>query len=273
MGIVSIIISNIIYYDLFSRSNSSILLFVIKARRCKWFDLSNRVISSKIKVSNIIGSNSPDAVSTPIRNSHGLRARSTEDSQSRTNNRPAVALLPTSKVRKTLLPSQYRMWQVYELDGYTDGTPLQPGHVWVEYESSGYVEQVKKSEVTMLPKRRVPVQDAHSRSRTRGKGSKKRGNGTGSPARRTLPKLRHNLLTNDSINGQATSDVQCPVGYKFSHSVPPSSRRDGYECEAEVLKVNGECECGTVYVYVLGQFRVCSDTSKYRNRSEVLQVD
>jgi hypothetical protein len=37
-------------------------------------------------------------------------------------------------------------FQVCELEGYNDGTPLQPGHVWVEYES-GVAVQVKRTDI------------------------------------------------------------------------------------------------------------------------------
>ncbi|KAK1738977.1 hypothetical protein QTG54_010293 [Skeletonema marinoi] len=70
---------------------------------------------------------------------------------------------------------------------------------------------------------------------------KKRKNTSDQPARQSPRKLSHNLLGNDRSQDGST-ELQCPVGYRFIRSVPPSNYRDGYDCEAEVVEVDGDCE-------------------------------
>jgi len=68
---------------------------------------------------------------------------------------------------------------------------------------------------------------------------KKRKNTSDQSARRSPRKLSHNLLGNDRSQDGST-ELQCPVGYRFIRSVPPSNYRDGYDCEAEVVEVDGD---------------------------------
>lgn len=66
---------------------------------------------------------------------------------------------------------------------------------------------------------------------------KKRKNTSGQPLRRSPRENRHgNAFSNDS------AEAQCPVGYMFLRSVPPSSLHEGYDCMTEVVGVDGECE-------------------------------
>ncbi len=66
---------------------------------------------------------------------------------------PSAVTNKKRKKRKNDSPYWYKDFQVYELEGYSDGTPLKAGHVWVEYDS-GVAVQVKKSDmVENLPAR------------------------------------------------------------------------------------------------------------------------
>ncbi|KAK1738978.1 hypothetical protein QTG54_010294 [Skeletonema marinoi] len=122
---------------------------------------------------------------------------------------PVSSRLPRGKKRKNHAPYWFRNAPVYELEGYTDGTPLKAGYVWVEYDS-GVAVQVKEDEV----EKRLPPRSSRR-------------------------KLSHNLLGNNrSQNG--STELQCPVGYRFIRSVPPSKYRDGYDCDAEVVEVDGD---------------------------------
>eukprot|EP00577_Skeletonema_sp_RCC1716_P005207 CAMPEP_0113371464 /NCGR_PEP_ID=MMETSP0013_2-20120614/26_1 /TAXON_ID=2843 ORGANISM="Skeletonema costatum, Strain 1716" /NCGR_SAMPLE_ID=MMETSP0013_2 /ASSEMBLY_ACC=CAM_ASM_000158 /LENGTH=805 /DNA_ID=CAMNT_0000253313 /DNA_START=6644 /DNA_END=9061 /DNA_ORIENTATION=- /assembly_acc=CAM_ASM_000158 len=123
---------------------------------------------------------------------------------------PSVsARRPRGKKRKNHSPYWFRNAPVYELEGYTDGTPLQAGFVWVEYDS-GIAVQVKEVEL-----------------------------GKKLPPRNSRRRLSHNLLGNNrSQNG--STELQCPVGYRFIRSVPPSKYRAGYDCDAEVVEVDGD---------------------------------
>jgi len=59
------------------------------------------------------------------------------------------------------------------------------------------------------------------------------------PPRNSRRRLSHNLLGNNrSQNG--STELQCPVGYRFIRSVPPSKYRAGYDCDAEVVEVDGD---------------------------------
>jgi hypothetical protein len=90
--------------------------------------------------------------------------------------RPGVAFqgstssVVTNKKRKNSSPYWYKGAPVFELEGYTDGTPLRPGHVWVEYDS-GTAVQVKDAELV----KKLP------------------------PARNSRRRLSHNLKKNDIL--------------------------------------------------------------------------
>mmetsp|Transcript_5873 Transcript_5873/g.8335 ORF Transcript_5873/g.8335 Transcript_5873/m.8335 type:complete len:464 (-) Transcript_5873:126-1517(-) len=68
---------------------------------------------------------------------------------------------------------------------------------------------------------------------------KKRKNTSDQLARRSPRKLSHNLLGNDRSQDGST-ELQCPVGYRFIRSVPPSKYRAGHDCDAEVVEVDGD---------------------------------
>jgi len=77
--------------------------------------------------------------------------------------------------------------------------------------------------------------NATSKKRTK----KKRKNTSDQSARRSPRKLSHNLLGNNRSQDGST-ELQCPVGYRFIRSVPPSKYRAGYDCDAEVVEVDGD---------------------------------
>eukprot|EP00984_Skeletonema_dohrnii_P006441 scaffold2300_cov116-Skeletonema_dohrnii-CCMP3373.AAC.9 len=120
---------------------------------------------------------------------------------------PVSSRRPRGKKRKNHAPYWFRNAPVYELEGCTDGAPLKAGYVWVEYDS-GLAVQVKEDEV----EKRLPPRSSRR-------------------------KLSHNLLDNN--RGQDGS-TECPVGYRFIRSVPPSKYRAGYDCDAEVVEVDGD---------------------------------
>ena len=75
-------------------------------------------------------------------------------------------------------------------------------------------------------------------------GSRGEGNETepNPPPPRTSPtEVSQNLVSNDD-NSATQAALQCPVGHRFIHSVKKSCYHDGYECEAVVVKIDGDCE-------------------------------
>ena len=81
------------------------------------------------------------------------------------------------------------------------------------------------------------------KARKSSKKRKKRNNALETPSRRSPRKPRHNLL----VDSSGAAALQCPVGYEFTHFVPPSIYHDGYACVAEVVRVEGECEYYEVF--------------------------
>ena len=196
---------------------------------------------------------------------------------------PSVsARRPRGKKRKNHSPYWFRNAPVYELEGYTDGTPLQAGFVWVEYDS-GIAVQVKEVELgKKLPPRSSRRRLCHNLFAAGGNTSREVGGSSGNvPEPQSTPPTetinvthRHNQAaygdnvdpvrnqTSASVNQETASKrperdcrrrskdaskVPFPVGYRFYHQVTSGNHHQGYRCVAEVKEVIGDSELTSVF--------------------------
>lgn len=196
-----------------------------------------------------------DSVETRLEES---AASFTNDGEGNTNElhsapaRRARARRARARIRRnSSSPYWYNHMPVYELVDYTDGTPLQAGHVWVETESgdafivkeADLVKKLPPRRSKRSPHRRRRLQLQHNLfsvppSRRGKKKNEKRDNETN----RSPSTAIRTLFGSYNGNGATETELECPVGYRFTHIVQPSCHHSGYECEAEVVAVEGECE-------------------------------
>eukprot|EP00985_Skeletonema_marinoi_P026171 scaffold20062_cov158-Skeletonema_marinoi.AAC.2 len=118
-----------------------------------------------------------------------------------------------------------------------------PGASDEGYQRSTYEQQVQDNIARNRERMRrlglLSTTASTSNATSKKRKKKKRKNTSDQLARRSPRKLSHNLLGNDRSQDGST-ELQCPVGYRFIRSVPPSNYRDGYDCEAEVVEVDGD---------------------------------
>ena len=153
---------------------------------------------------------------------------------------PSVAARhPRGKKRKNHAPYWYKDAPVYELEGYTDGTPLPEGYVWVEYDS-GTVVQVKDVDLA----KKLPARISRPRLKhdlfSAGDTSRQAGGSSGNvpEAQTTLPETIYDCRRSSNN----ASEIPFPVGYRFYHKVSSGNLHRGYRCVAEVKEVIGDGE-------------------------------
>jgi predicted DNA-binding ArsR family transcriptional regulator len=185
--------------------------------------------------------------------------------------RPGVAFqgstssVVTNKKRKNSSPYWYKGAPVFELEGYTDGTPLRPGHVWVEYDS-GTAVQVKDAELVkkLPPARNSRRRLSHNLFAIRSTTSREANTQEERNSSEALPPSNvpaatsppESIIVNHRRNQAAfgeppghdcrqrsnESPVPFPVGYRFYHTVSKGKHHGGYMCLAEVKAVIGNSE-------------------------------
>jgi hypothetical protein len=121
-----------------------------------------------------------------------------------------------------LLPSWYGNAIVYELEKdyiHPNGEVLKEGYVWIKFDSSGDIEQVKKNDLEGTPDGRLRP--------------------------RRLP--RHNLLSGGSKRSDQGPNTEYPVGDTFQYKVRPSVYHRAYTCTAEVIEVIEDGKFGVLF--------------------------
>jgi len=224
---------------------------------------------------------------------------------------PSVsARRPRGKKRKNHSPYWFRNAPVYELEGYTDGTPLQAGFVWVEYDS-GIAVQVKEVELgKKLPPRSSRRRLSHNLFSARDSTFHEAGGSSGNvpePQTTSPPETiyvnvthRHNQAaygdnvdpvrnqTSASVNQETASKrperdcrrrsndaskVPFPVGYRFYHQVPSGNHHQGYRCVAEVKEVIGDSELTSVFDCLSLLAFCCPDLTSSQKSSQSITDD
>jgi hypothetical protein len=191
--------------------------------------------------------------------------------------------------RKNNSPYWYGKFPVFELEGYTNGTPLQPGHVWVEYDS-GVAVQVKEAElVKKLPPARnsrrslshnlfsprsTTSREANSQEELDSSEARPSSSATEGGEETIYVSYRRNQSTSfdyedlvgrpefperDCRHRSNESSVPFPVGYRFYHYVSGGSYHQGYWCVAEVKEVIGDSEFDALFCIVC---RFCSSPAQ-----------
>jgi len=199
--------------------------------------------------------------------------------------RPGVAFqgstssVVTNKKRKNSSPYWYKGAPVFELEGYTDGTPLRPGHVWVEYDS-GTVVQVKDAELVkkLPPARNSRRRLSHNLFAIRSTTSREANTQEERNSSEALPPSNvpaatsppESIIVNHRRNQAAfgeppghdcrqrsnESPVPFPVGYRFYHTVSKGKHHGGYMCLAEVKAVIGNSEFDSFLLFVVFTLRL-----------------
>mmetsp|Transcript_14870 Transcript_14870/g.22991 ORF Transcript_14870/g.22991 Transcript_14870/m.22991 type:complete len:858 (-) Transcript_14870:120-2693(-) len=136
--------------------------------------------------------------------------------------------------RKNHSPYWYKNAPVYELEDYSDGTPLPAGYVWVEYDSGVAVRVEEIALAKKLPARNSSRRLKHDLFTTKDTSCQAEGSSvqpTSSP---------ETINVNCSRGSNDVSEVPFPEGYKFYHNVPGGDYHRGYRCVAEVKDVIGD---------------------------------